>query len=78
MSYNINQVNEQLLAQLQSLNTDLKGDDLKDEIAKSKAMSDLAGEIFKGAKLQLDAADLIAKGKVYKEDLQIFNQKLIQ
>lgn len=77
MANNINTLNNQLFDQLKRLNTDINGDDLKAEIERAKAMSGIASEIFKGAKLQLDAADLIAKGKVYKEDLNMFDNKLI-
>ena len=40
-SNNLAALNDQLFAALRNLNTDLKGDDLKEEIAKARAISDI-------------------------------------
>jgi hypothetical protein len=68
--FNIDQLNNQLFAQLQLLNTDLKPEDLKAEIAKSKSMADLAGTILEGKRIQLEAIQLVAKGGVYGDQLK--------
>jgi hypothetical protein len=73
---NIDDLNQQLFAQLQMLNTDLSPDELKAEVTKAKAMTDIAGTILEGKRIQLEAAELIATGKVYSENAQgIVEQK---
>lgn len=67
--FNIDDLNNQLFAQLQLLNTDLKADDLKAEIQKSKAMTDIAGTILEGKRIQLDAIELMVKGDLYQDQL---------
>lgn len=78
--FNIDDLNEQLFNQLQTLNTDLQGDELKNEIAKAKAMTDIASTILEGKRVQLEAIELLVKGDVYQEQLgTIINpQKKIQ
>lgn len=78
--FNIDDLNEQLFNQLQTLNTDLQGDELKNEIAKAKAMTDIASTILEGKRVQLEAIELLVKGDVYQEQLgTIINpQKQIQ
>jgi hypothetical protein len=67
--FNIDDLNEQLFNQLQTLNTDLKGDDLKNEIAKAKSMADIASVILEGKRIQLEAIELVMKGDVYVDQL---------
>lgn len=56
---NLNDLSGHLFDQLQRLNTAaLKGDDLKDEIERSKAISGIAKDITNNARLMLDAATL--------------------
>ena len=78
MSNNIDSLNDHLFNQLARLNSGLTGDDLKIEIERSKAVSTIACEIFKGAKLQLDAAAIVAKGSVMKGDITMFSNHQIE
>ena len=78
MSNNIDTLNDHLFNQLNRLNSGLAGEALKAEIERSKAISTIACEIFKGAKLQLDAAAIVAKGAVAKNDITMFNNRQIE
>lgn len=67
--FNIDDLNQQLFNQLQTLNTELEGDPLKNEIAKAKAMTDIASTILEGKRIQLEAIELVMKGDVYVDQL---------
>ncbi|MBS0175422.1 MAG: hypothetical protein JSR64_15385 [Nitrospira sp.] len=70
MKNKIEDLNNHLFEQLERLNdTDLKGDDLRQEIERSKAMSQIATQIVQSAKITVDAMKLIAHGEVKKEEL---------
>lgn len=48
-------LNDHLFAQLERLNDEsLKGDDLKDEIERSKAMTSVSGKVIENASLVLE------------------------
>ncbi len=52
-------LNDHLFAQLERLNDEsLKGDDLKDEIERSKAMTSVSGKVIENASLVLEAHKL--------------------
>ena len=78
MSNNIDALNDHLFNQLTRLNSGITGDELKTEIERSKAVTQIASEIFKGAKLQLDAASIVAKGAVAKNDITMFTNRQIE
>jgi len=61
---------DHLFMQIERLNDDdLKGDDLKQEIERSKAMSQVATQIVNGAKITVDAMKLVKNGHLEKEDV---------
>lgn len=65
-------LNNHLFAQLERLNDEeLKGEDLKTEIARGKAIADLGAQIVGAAKVTVDAMKLIGKGDIQKEDLPL-------
>lgn len=56
---NLDQLNTHLFDQLESLtNKNLTEKQLKTQLAKTKAMTDIAGQIVNSAKLQLEAQKL--------------------
>jgi hypothetical protein len=69
-TFNIDDLNNQLFAQLQLLNTELQPEELKAEVTKAKSMADLAGTILEGKRIQLEAIQLISGGNVYPEQLK--------
>jgi len=69
-------LNDHLFMQLEKLNDDeLKGEELEAELDRAKGMTDLAGQITEGMKLQLSAAQLVAKhGDRFRADLEGLSQ----
>jgi hypothetical protein len=66
----LSDLNNHLFEQLERLNDDdLKGEDLKSEIERAKAMSEVAAQIVQGAKVAVDAAKLVTKGFLTKDEL---------
>ena len=58
-------LNNHLFASLERLNDeDLKGEELKDEINRSRAVSGIAKEIINGGRLMLDAQSKLQDGEV--------------
>lgn len=58
-------LNNHLFAALEKLNDDdLKGDELKEELARTKGVTGLAREVINNAKLALDAQTLLGNGIV--------------
>lgn len=56
MKNKLTDLNDHLFAQLERLNNeDLKGEDLKEEVARAKAISQVATQIVNGAKTIVDA-----------------------
>lgn len=56
MKNKLSDLNDHLFAQMERLgNEDLKGDDLKKELARTKELSKIASEVIKNARLVLDA-----------------------
>lgn len=56
-------LNNHLFAQLERLNDEsVKGDELKEEIERSKAVSDVAGKIIANANLVLQATKTVESG----------------
>jgi len=53
-----------------NLNKELSPEELKAELAKAKAVATLAGVVFEGKRIQLEAIQLIRKGDNYKEELK--------
>lgn len=68
--HNIDAVNDQLMSMIENLNTDMKPEELKNELAKAKAVATIAGVMFEGKRIQLEAAQLLHKGDNYKEELK--------
>lgn len=70
MRNKITDVTDHLIAQIERLGEDgLKGEDLKNEINRSKAMASLAVPIVNAAKITVDAAKVIASGRAKKSDM---------
>ena len=67
---NLSALNDQLFAALRSLNTEISGDDLKDEIAKAKAVADIGKVIVDNNKTALEAIKMVQDGKVYAEQVK--------
>ena len=64
-------LNNHLFAQLERLNdTDLTGDDLKTEIDRAKAVSNVATQIVQTAKITVDAMKLVGSGRIEKNDVK--------
>lgn len=67
MKNTLSDLNNHLFAQLERLSDeDLKGDDLKAEISRSKSVTDVAAKIVDNARVQLEAAKLLHLGDVPK------------
>lgn len=65
MKNKITDLNNHLFVQLERLNDEeLKGEHLKQEIDRSKAMANIATQIVNSQKTTLDAMKLVASGKV--------------
>lgn len=61
-------LNNHLFAQLEKVgNEDLTGDELKDEIARSKAITDISKAIIDGARTQLQAERLYNDGDIHNK-----------
>ncbi len=75
----ITDLNDHLFLQLERLNDDeLKGEDLQQEIERSKAIGVIASQIVGAAKVSVDAAKLYAKGMVEQNALpDVFSKKMI-
>ncbi|QUX96577.1 hypothetical protein C0J08_14735 [Marinomonas sp. CT5] len=59
MSNNLQDLNSYLFSQLERLNNpELKGDELKDEIERSKAVTNVSKGVVENATLQLEAVKL--------------------
>jgi hypothetical protein len=70
MKNKLGDLNNHLFEQLERLNSDeLKGENLKEEIDRAKAMSQIATQIVQSAKITVDAMKLIGRGDVRKEDM---------
>ena len=65
MKNKISDLNDHLFAQIERLgDQDLLGDDLKQEIDRSKAMAQIATQIVNSAKITVDAMRLLGRGDV--------------
>ena len=74
MKNKLSDLNNHLFAQLERLsNEDLKGDDLKEEIERSKAVKAIAQEIISGGKLALEAQLELGGVKSAPEMLEVKN-----
>jgi hypothetical protein len=72
MKNKLTDLNNHLFAQMERLNSeDLKGENLKYEVERAKAMAEVASHIVGAAKVTVDAMRLVAKGDVRKEDLPL-------
>lgn len=72
MKNNLGALNEYLFAQLDAIsNQDLKGDDLKEEVVRSKAITDIA-------RVVIDNADTILKSKKYSTEFLTDTPKVCQ
>lgn len=71
MKNKLSDLNNHLFEQLERLNSDdLKGEKLKEEIDRGKAMANIATQIVQSAKITVEAMKLIKHGEVSKEDLK--------
>lgn len=67
MKNTLSDLNNHLFEQLERLNNDdLKGESLKDEIHRAKAIAGIATQIVNGAKTKVDAYRLASKGDIPK------------
>lgn len=65
---NLSELNKHLFAQLDRLsNNDLKGDALKEEVARSGAVNEICKSVIENAALQLQATKLVAEYRGMKE-----------
>lgn len=63
MRNKLSDLNNHLFEQLERLNNDdLKGDELKTELERSKAMSAIATQIVNGTKVVVDAMKMVHRG----------------
>lgn len=61
----LSDLNDHLFAQLERLNDEnIKGEDMEQEIRKSKAVTAVAAQIVNNARVTLEAVSLAANGKV--------------
>jgi len=68
MKNKLTDLNDHLFSQLERLNDEnIKGDDLKQEIERSRAVTGIAKEIVSNASLQLKALELKAEYQGLKE-----------
>lgn len=66
----LSDLNNHLFEQLERLNNEqLKGEELKTEIDRAKAMADVAAQIVQGAKVAVDSVKLVAKGFISNTQL---------
>ncbi|MDY7585940.1 hypothetical protein [Vibrio cholerae] len=74
MKNKLSDLNNHLFSQLERLSDeDLKGDDLKEEIERSKAVKAIAQEIISGGKLALEAQLELGGVKSALEMLEVKN-----
>ncbi|EGQ8014078.1 putative phage protein [Vibrio cholerae] len=74
MKNKLSDLNNHLFSQLERLSDeDLKGDDLKEEIERSKAVKAIAQEIISGGKLALEAQLELGGVKSAPEMLEVKN-----
>lgn len=65
MKNKLTNLNDHLFSQLERLSdVNLKGDNLAEEISRSKAVSQIAGQIIFGGKLALDAQTVLRDGEI--------------
>lgn len=70
MKNKLSDLNDHLFAQLERLgDEDLKGEDLKAEINRAKAMANVATQIVNSSKVTVDAMKIVGRGGMRKEDL---------
>ena len=63
-------LNEHLFAQLERLNDeDVKGDELAEEIERSKAISQISNQIVSAGKLMLDASTMVNRPNMKVEKI---------
>lgn len=66
----LSDLNDHLFLQLERLNdTDLKGEELAQEIERAKAIASIATPIVNNAKITVDAMKLVARGDIEKKML---------
>lgn len=71
MKNNLSDLNNHLFAQIERLgDEDLKGEKLKEEINRAKAMAGIATQIVHTAKITVDAMKLVGRDGVKKDDLK--------
>jgi hypothetical protein len=72
----IGDLTNHLFAQIERLgDEELKGEELKNEIARGKAIAALATPIVNAAKITVDAAKLAGRGGVSKKDMLLIYDK---
>ena len=66
----LNDLNNHLFAQLERLNDEeLTGDQVKIEVSRAKAISGVASQVIKSAKVTIDAMRLVASGDYTVQEL---------
>ena len=72
MKNKLTDLNNHLFEALERINSDdLKGDDLRDELARSRAVSNVSREIIHNARLVLDAEKFAAGGDSLPTDKEL-------
>jgi hypothetical protein len=72
MKNKLTDLNDHLFAQLERLGDEsLKGDDLKTEIQRGKAVAEIGSAIIESARVTVEAMKIVGKGGIEKEDLPL-------
>lgn len=72
MNNKLSDLNNHLFAQLERLSDEtIKGDKLKTEIDRAKAISEIGSQIVGAAKVTVDAMKLVGRGELKKEDFPL-------
>lgn len=72
----LSDLNNHLFLQLERLNSDeLKGDKLKEEVNRARAMAAIATQIVLGAKTTVDAIKLAKRGDIGDSEMKLITGK---
>lgn len=74
----LSDLNNHLFAQLERLGDEnIKGEEMDAEIKKAKAISQISGQIIKGAALVLSAAKMVSEGAFTEDESKNVKQNLL-